>query len=165
MKLLCLKPSGLLVLIMLTGVLTTVTNQPAIARPQPVPKESKAWGIDFYTDHFFHAANPQLKGRKLRSSDRAYIQEWQAIRRAVAPSVKSSSEVCFRGAEATEAFWEVDVKLNKNGSGSPTYDYLADTIFSHRNPEIAIRKIHPGTDAARQWSAIRSQMFVHTCGL
>ncbi len=165
MKLLRLKVSGLLTLTMLTGILTTVSNQPAIARPQPVPKESQASGIDFYTNHFFHAANPQLKGRKLRSSDRAYIQEWQAIRRAVTPLVKSSSEVCFGGAEATEAFWEVEVKFNKNGSGSPTYDALADLIFSHRHPEIAIRKISPGTNAARQWSAIRSQMFVPTCGL
>jgi hypothetical protein len=103
--------------------------------------------------------------RKLRSSDRAYIQEWQAIRRAVAPLVKSSTEVCHGGAEATEAFWEVDLKFNKNGSGSPTYDRLADVIFSHRNPSIDIRKISPGTAAARQWSAIRNQMFVHTCGL
>ncbi len=165
MQLLRLKVSGLLALTMLTGLLTTVSNQPAIARPQPVPKESQALGIDFYTDHFFYAANPQLKGRKLRSRDRAYIQEWQAIRRAVAPLVKSSSEVCFGGAEATKAFWEVALKPNKNGSGIATYDALADVIFSHRNPEIAIRKISPGTNAARQWSAIRSQMFVPTCGL
>jgi hypothetical protein len=165
MKLLHLKTSGLLALMMLTGALTTVTNQPAIAQSQPIPKESKAWGIDFYTDHFFHAANPQLKGRKLRSSDRAYIQEWQAIRRAVAPLVKSSTEVCFRGADADQAFWEVDLKFNQNGNGSPTYDHLADVIFSHRNPDINIRKIRPGSTAARQWSAIRSQMFVHSCGL
>ncbi|NJN49689.1 MAG: hypothetical protein HC805_07900 [Alkalinema sp. RL_2_19] len=57
------------------------------------------------------------------------------------------------------------MKFNKNGSGSLTYDSLADVIFSHRNPEIAIRKIRPGSDAARQWSAIRSKMFVDTCGL
>ncbi|NJN49688.1 MAG: hypothetical protein HC805_07895 [Alkalinema sp. RL_2_19] len=93
MKLLRLKVYSLLALTMLTGILTTTSNQPAIARTQPVPKESQAWGIDFYTDHFFHAANPQLKRRKLHSSDRGYIQEWQAIRRAVAPLVKSSSEV------------------------------------------------------------------------
>jgi hypothetical protein len=165
MKLSLLKTSGLLALMLLTGAVTTVTSQSAIAQSKPVPKESREWGIDFYTDHFFNAANPQLKGRKLRSSDRAYIQEWKAIRRAVAPLVKSSTEVCFRGADANEAFWEVDVKFNKNGSGSPTYDSLADAIFAHRNPSVNIRKISPGSSAAKQWASIRSQMFVHTCGI
>jgi hypothetical protein len=163
MKSLRLKVLGLLALTMLTGTMTTVANQPAIARSQPIPKESQAWGIDFYTDHFFHAANPQLKGRKLRSSDRAYIQEWQTIRRAVAPLVKSSTEVCFRGAESAEAFWEVDLNFKQNGSS--TYDYLADVIFYHRNPKMAGQKLRPGTNSARQWSVIRNQMFVDSCGL
>jgi hypothetical protein len=144
------------------GLLLTSVNI-TTAQASPVPQQAKADGIDFYTDHFFYAANPELNKRKLRSRDRVYIQEWNTIRQAIAPLVKSSSEVCFRGEASSEAFWEVDLRFDQNGGS--TYDYLADVIFYHRNPEWAGKKLRAGTPAARQWSAIRDQMFVHTCGI
>jgi hypothetical protein len=144
------------------GLLFTSANI-TTAQAAPVPQQAKADGIDFYTDHFFYAANPELNKRKLRSGDRGYIQEWNAIRQAIAPLVKSSTEVCFRGESSSEAFWEVDLNFNQNGGS--TYDYLADVIFYHRNPEWAGKKLRTGTPEARQWSAIRDKMFVHSCGI
>lgn len=131
-----------------------------IAQSDTVPQKPLVEGIDFYTDHFFYAVNPELNRRKLRSSDRGYIREWHVIRRAITPLIKNSREVCGR-ADPNTGFWEVDLTLDNGGS---TYDYLADVIFYHRNPQYDGQKLRPGTNAAQAWSAIREKMFVHACG-
>lgn len=126
------------------------------------PTEYKSNAIDRYTDHFFYAVNPELNGRKLRSGDTAYAQEWQAIREAMVPLVKTNREACSMGGRSEAPYWEFDLDAQPNVS---SYDLLTDAIFYHRNPDLAGQKLRPNTAAAREWSAIRSKMFISTCGL
>jgi hypothetical protein len=125
------------------------------------PTAPKGDAIDSYTDHFFYAANPELNKRKLRSRDTAYIQEWQAIRGAMVPLIKTNREACGRNG-STDLYWEFDLDARQ---GTSSYDYLTDAIFYHRNPDMAGQKLRPGTAAAKEWSAIRRNMFISTCGL
>jgi hypothetical protein len=154
----------------LAGILTlagsTITANKTFAgegesnnRTQTMPTEPKNVAIDSYTDHFFYAANPALNQRKLRASDKAYIREWNTIRRAIAPLIKSSREVCMRTGDGS-LYWEFDL-----GADRSSYDSLADVIFYHRNPRLAGQKLQPKTAAAREWSSIRNQMYVSTCGI
>jgi hypothetical protein len=153
---------------MLTGVLMITGAQMASAdlnsnnRTFPVPTESKNNAIDSYTDHFFYAANPQLKKRKLGTDETTYIQEWQAIRAAIGPLVKTNREVCGRNVGSADLYWEINLSAGQNTS---SYDYLTDAIFYHRNPDMAGQKLRPGTAAAREWSAIHQKMFIYTCGM
>jgi hypothetical protein len=126
------------------------------------PTEPKGDAIDSYTDHFFYAANPELNKRKLRSDDTAYAQEWQALQEAIVPLVKTNREACGRNGDSASLYWEFDLSTSQNAS---SYDYLADAIFYHRNPDMAGQKLRPNTAAAREWSAIRSKMFISTCGI
>jgi hypothetical protein len=130
-------------------------------RTFPLPTESKDVAIDSYTDHFFYAANPELNKRKLDSEESGYIREWQAIRQAIRPLIKSDRETCGRNIDSSaEPYWNFDLQTNMS-----SYDYLTDVIFYHRNPDMAGQKLRPGTALAREWSAIRRNMFVSTCGL
>lgn len=152
--------TGMLATLIATGTAISGSSI-AIAKPYfPAPTKPLSWAIDFYTDHFFYAANPELEQRKLRSSDRTYIQEWYAIRRAVAPLIVPSQDVC-EDIGANEGLWEVKLKSD----GDSTYNSLADAIFYHRNPQYRGKKLMPNTTVAAQWSAIRSEMLVNTCGL
>jgi hypothetical protein len=130
-----------------------------IKPPQTRPTEPKNVAIDSYTDHFFYAANPELSQRKLRASDKAYIREWNAIRSAIEPLVKSSREVCLRNGDGS-LYWEFDL-----GKDRSSYDILADVIFYHRHPALAGQKLRPQTADAREWSSIRKQMYISTCGI
>ncbi|VXD25041.1 exported hypothetical protein [Planktothrix serta PCC 8927] len=118
--------------------------------------------IDEYTDHFFYQTNPELQGRKLTNTDQDYIREWHNLRAAIAPLIKPSQEAC--PLEKSDVGWDFDL----NGmpkSYSSVYDYLADTIFYSRYPEMLGQKLQPGTATAQEWSVIRSRLFVSTCGL
>lgn len=126
------------------------------------PTEPKGDAIDSYTDHFFYAANPELNKRKLRSDDTAYAQEWQALREAIVPLVKTNREACRMGGRSETPYWEFDLYSPQDTS---SYDYLADAIFYHRNPDMAGQKLRPNTAAAREWSVIRSKMFIYVCGM
>jgi hypothetical protein len=148
--------------LMFAGAQTAAANSNSNNRTFPVPTERKGDAIDSYTDHFFYAANPELNKRKLRSGDTAYIQEWQAIRETMVPLVKTNREACGRNLGSTDLYWEFDLDAPQNGS---SYDYLADAIFYHRNPDMAGQKLRSNTAAAREWSAIRSKMFISTCGM
>jgi hypothetical protein len=134
-------------------------------RTQPInastPTEPRYIAIDSYTDHFFYAANPELNKRKLDSDESGYIREWQAIRQAIRPLIKSDRETCGRNIDTSaDPYWNFDLQTNMS-----SYDYLTDVIFYHRNPDMAGQKLRPGTALAREWSAIRRNMFVSTCGL
>jgi hypothetical protein len=124
-------------------------------------KESKSDAIDSYTDHFFYATNPELNKRKLRSGDQSYIQEWLELRQAIAPLVKSSYEACVFGKRNGDAYWEFDLSASNGGS---SYDYLSDVIYYYRNPNMVGVKLRPDS-AAREWSAIRQNMYISTCGI
>jgi hypothetical protein len=125
-------------------------------------KEPQSQAIDSYTDHFFYVANPELNKRQLRSGDQSYIQEWLALRQAIAPLVKSSHEACVFGKRNGDAYWEFDLSAANGGS---SYDHLADVIYYSRNPSMAGVKLSPGSAAAREWSAIRQKMYISTCGI
>jgi hypothetical protein len=153
--------SILTVALIVTGAQIASAGLNSNNRTGVVPTEPKGDAIDSYTDHFFYAANPELNKRKLRSRDTAYIREWQAIRGAMVPLVKTNREACGRNA-STDLYWEFDLDARQ---GASSYDYLTDIIFYHRNPDMAGQKLSPGTAAAREWSAIRSNMFISTCGL
>jgi hypothetical protein len=118
--------------------------------------------IDQKTDHFFYSVNPELNRRKLTQRDRAYVREWQTIRAAVAPLVKPTVEVCA-DPSPSDPKWEFDAIAGK--SYQDTYDYLADVIFYSRNPKLAGQRLRPGTAYAKEWSAIRKELFIDVCGL
>ncbi len=155
-------------LLMLTGTLIFAGAQTARAdlnsnnRTFPLPTESKDVAIDRYTDHFFYDANPELNKRKLRSNDTAYIQEWQAIRQAIVPLVKTNREACPRGGGSEGPYWEFALSTARKTS---SYDDLTDAIFYHRNPDMAGQKLRSGTAAAKEWSAIHRNVFIYTCGM
>jgi hypothetical protein len=162
------------VLSILSGMVV-LTGMPMVARAgvdpaleaqieaQKMPIGAKQAAIDSLTDNFFYQVNPELNKRKLRSSDKAYIREWQAIREVVATLVKSSSEVCFRGRDSNgNYYWEFDYR--KQNGGDP-YDYLTDVIYYHRNPDMAGMKLRPGTASARAWSSIRRKLNAFVCGI
>ena len=157
-----------LIFCFLTGTSTCAASQSAVSQsiraqsnnrtfPNPVQPRSEA--IDSYTDHFFYSANPKLNKRKLDASESGYIQEWNTIRSAIAPLIKSDKQVCF-DSDPKESFWEFELGKNKK-----SYDYLTDVIFYSRNPDLKGQKLRPGNSSAKQWSAIRRQMYVSTCGI
>lgn len=128
-----------------------------------MPTEPRSAAIDSYTDHFFYVANPELNKRKLDGDETIYIQEWQAIRKAIVPLVKSNREVCGRNVSSSDApYWEFDLSTSRNAS---SYDYLTDVIFYQRNPDMIGQQLRPRTTAAREWSAIRRNMYISTCGI
>ena len=152
-------------LCVLAGTLFFSTSQSARAnsnsnnRTFPNPVQPRSEAIDHYTDHFFYTANPELKKRKLRTTDYVYIQEWNVLRKAIAPLIKSDKEVCSTS-DPKQSFWEFD--LNKN---QQSYDYLADVIFYNRNPKLEEKRIRPNILKAQEWSSIRRKMYVSTCGI
>jgi hypothetical protein len=154
--------SILMVALIVTGAQMASAGSDSNNRTGVYPTEPKGEAIDSYTDHFFYAANPELNKRKLRSDDTAYAQEWQAIREVMVPLVKTNREACGRNGDSAGLYWEFDLSTSQNAS---SYDYLADAIFYHRNPDMAGQKLRPNTAAAREWSAIRSKMFISTCGI
>ncbi|MEB3280473.1 MAG: hypothetical protein VKK42_16295 [Lyngbya sp.] len=127
-----------------------------------VVSQAPAQEIDFYTDHFFYQANPELQGRKLTSRDRDYLREWDNLRAAIAPLIKPTEEAC--PFEKPDGRWEFDID-GKPESYSSAYDYLADVIFYSRYPQMLGQKLSPGTVFAREWSTIRKRLYVSTCGL
>ncbi|MFS8117321.1 MAG: hypothetical protein ACMG55_02360 [Microcoleus sp.] len=125
--------------------------------------ESRDRAVDRLTDFLFYKVNPQLNNRKLQPGDREYIRQWQRLREAIDPGVKSAQEVCYRP-EPGETGWEFTVV---NGETyEQTYDRLADTIFYSRHPQRTGQPI-PKNDkiSISEWSAIRQYMYISNCGL
>ncbi|MCC3445620.1 MAG: hypothetical protein JGK01_29025 [Microcoleus sp. PH2017_03_ELD_O_A] len=131
--------------------------------PHPAKAESREQAVDRLTDFLFYRVNPQLNNRKLQTDDREYSNQWQKLREAIDPRVKSVQEVCFRPAPG-ETGWEF---TTINGETyEQTYDRLADTIFYSRHPQRTGQPI-PTNDkiGISEWSAIRREMFLSNCGL
>ncbi|MEG4320332.1 MULTISPECIES: hypothetical protein [unclassified Microcoleus] len=131
--------------------------------PNPAKAESREQAVDRLTDVLFYRVNPQLNNRKLQTGDREYIRQWQKLREAIDPRVKSVQEVCFRVAPE-EKGWEF---TTINGETyEQTYDRLADAIFYSRHPQRTGQQI-PKNDkiSISEWSAIRREMFLSNCGL
>ncbi len=131
--------------------------------PNPAQARSREQAVDRLTDFLFYKVNPQLNNRKLQAGDRNYITEWQKLREAIDPRVKSVQEVCFRPAPG-ETGWEF-TPINGE-TYQQTYDRLADTIFYSRHPQRTGQPI-PKNDqiSISEWSAIRRYMFISNCGL
>ncbi len=131
--------------------------------PNPAKAESREQAVDRLTDYLFYRVNSQLNNRKLQTDDREYIRQWQRLREAIDPRVKSVQEVCLR-VSAQEKGWEF---TTINGETyEQTYDRLADTIFYSRHPQRTGQPI-PTNDkiGISEWSAIRREMFLSNCGL
>jgi hypothetical protein len=97
-----------------------------VISPNLAKAESREQAVDRLTDFLFYKVNPQLNNRKLQTGDRNYITEWQRLREAIDPRVKSVQEVCYSPAPG-ETGWEF---TTINGETyEQTYDLLADTIF------------------------------------
>jgi hypothetical protein len=134
-----------------------------VISPNLAKAESREQAVDGFTDEIFYKVNPQLNNRKLQTGDREYIRQWQKLREAIDPRVKSVQEVCFRP-EPGETGWEF---TTINGETyEQTYDRLADTIFYSRHPQRTGQQI-PKNDqiSISEWSAIRRYMFISNCGL
>lgn len=134
-----------------------------LSSPNLAKAESRDRAVDQLTDFLFYKVNPQLNNRKLQTGDREYIHQWQKLREAIDPRVKSAQEVCFRPAPG-ETGWEF---TTINGQTyEQTYDLLADTIFYSRHPQRTGQPI-PKNDriSISEWSAIRQYMFISNCGL
>jgi hypothetical protein len=139
---------------------TGQTREVAFAA-EAVPTREEA--IDSDTDRFLYRVNPELNGRKLRSDDDGYINEWKAIRKAVAQEMKPAVSNC-----AGDQYWEL---LNYDGinglpssrrrHSSPTFDHIADAIFYSRHPELVGTPLASDNSVlAREWSAIRRAIMV-----
>lgn len=134
-----------------------------LSSPNPAKAESREQAVDRLTDVLFYRVNPHLNNRKLQTDDREYIRQWQRLREAIDPRVKSIQEVCFRVAPE-ERGWEF---TTINGETyEQTYDRLADTIFYSRHPQRTGQQI-PKNDkiGTSEWSAIRREMYISNCGL
>ena len=131
--------------------------------PNPAKAQSRSQVVDGWTDFLFYKVNPQLNNRKLQAGDREYIRQWERLREAIDPRVKSVQEVCFRPAPG-ETGWEF-TPINGE-TYEQTYDLLADTIFYSRHPQRTGQQI-PKNDkiSTSEWSAIRREMFISNCGL
>jgi hypothetical protein len=145
------------------SIICTIAIALLLSSPNPAKAESREQAVDRLTDYLFYRVNPQLNNRKLQTDDREYIRQWQRLREAIDPRVKSVQEVCFRPAP-DERGWEFTVI---NGETyEQTYDRLADTIFYSRHPQRTGQPI-PTNDkiGISEWSAIRREMFLSNCGL
>ncbi|MEG3843164.1 hypothetical protein [Microcoleus sp. herbarium14] len=145
------------------SMICALTIALVIISPNPAKAESRDRAVDRLTDFLFYRVNPQLNNRKLQADDREYIRQWQKLREAIDPRVKSVQEVCFRPAPG-ETGWEF---TTINGETyEQTYDRLADTIFYSRHPQRIGQPI-PKNDkiSISEWSAIRQEMFLSNCGL
>ncbi|TAG94373.1 MAG: hypothetical protein EAZ09_17375 [Oscillatoriales cyanobacterium] len=145
------------------SIICTIAIALVVISPNPAKAESREQAVDRLTDLLFYRVNPQLNNRKLQTGDRNYITEWQKLREAIDPRVKSVQEVCYRP-EPGETGWEF---TTINGQTyEQTYDRLADTIFYSRHPQRTGQQI-PKSDqiSISEWSAIRRYMFISNCGL
>lgn len=144
-------------------MICTIAIALLLISPNPAKAESQEQAVDRLTDFLFYRVNPQLNNRKLQTGDRNYITEWQRLREAIDPRVKSVQEVCYRP-EPGETGWEF---TTINGQTyEQTYDRLADTIFYSRHPQRTGQQI-PRSDqiSISEWSAIRRYMYISNCGL
>lgn len=145
------------------SIICTIALALLLLGPNPAKAESREQAVDRLTDYLFYRVNPQLNNRKLQTGDREYIRQWQRLREAIDPRVKSIQEVCFR-VSPQEKGWEFTVI---NGETyEQTYDRLADTIFYSRHPQRTGQQI-PKNDkiGISEWSAIRREMYISNCGL
>jgi len=141
-----------------TIAIALIVSSPTLAKA-----ESRGQTVDRLTDFLFYKVNPQLNNRKLQTGDRNYITEWQRLREAIDPRVKSAQEVCYSPAPG-ETGWEF---TTINGETyEQTYDRLADTIFYSRHPQRTGQPI-PKNDkiSISEWSAIRQYMYISNCGV
>ncbi len=134
-----------------------------LSSPTLAKAESRDRAVDRLTDFLFYKVNPQLNNRKLQEGDREYIRQWQKLREAIEPRVKSVQEVCFRPAPG-ETGWEF-TPINGE-TYEQIYDRLADTIFYSRHPQRTGQPI-PKNDkiSTSEWSAIRQYMYISNCGI
>jgi hypothetical protein len=145
------------------SIICALTIALLLLGPNPAKAESREQAVDRLTDFLFYKVNPQLNNRKLQTGDREYIRQWQKLREAIDPRVKSVQEVCFRPAPE-ETGWEF---TTINGETyEQTYDRLADTIFYSRHPQRTGQPI-PKNDkiSISEWSAIRYYMYISNCGI
>jgi hypothetical protein len=145
------------------SMVCTIAIALLVISPNPAQAESREQAVDRLTDYLFYKVNPQLNNRKLQTGDREYIRQWQRLREAIDPRVKSVQEVCFRPAP-DETGWEF---TTINGETyEQTYDRLADVIFYSRHPQRTGQPI-PKNDkiGISEWSAIRRYMYISNCGL
>lgn len=145
------------------SMILTLTISLVLGGANLAKAESRDRAVDRLTDFLFYKVNPQLNGSKLQTGDRNYITEWQRLREAIDPRVKSVQEVCY-SPEPGETGWEFTVI---NGETyEQTYDRLADTIFYSRHPQRTGQPI-PKNDqiSISEWSAIRREIFISNCGL
>lgn len=140
-----------------------VTIALILAGGNPAKAESREQAVDRLTDLLFYRVNPQLNDRKLQPGEREYIYQWQRLREAIDPRVKSIHEVCFR-VPPEETGWEFTAI---NGQTyEQTYDALADAIFYSRHPQRVGQPIGRGDRiSTSEWSAIRREMYISNCGL
>ncbi len=102
--------------------------------------------IDQLTDHYFYRVHPAL-GRRIRSSDSAYIREWQAIQNRLEGNL-IKNEDCGDGSPTLQ--WVVATRF---------LDSVADGIFHSRYPALNGREIQPDeVTLVAEWDAIRQSL-------
>lgn len=153
-----LKLSAVQLIAMMIGILSTAIATPARADQSNVSRQD---AINSQTDMFLYKVNPELNGRKLRSNDYGYINQWNAIRAAVEQEMKPDISSC-----AGDQYWELYSYDGINGlpssrRPSPSFDRIADAIFHSRHPELNGRSISSTNSAlANEWSQIRRSIMV-----
>ena len=132
--------------------LTSAASILLITNSQNVAHAStRQQAVDDITDQLFKNLHPQLGGRKLRSHEYRYIQEWQAIWKVVNQAgviwTNQNTKTClpewsFPGGEALQ-------------------ERLADAVFYSRYPGRNGAAISPNERSAiREWLNIKNSMWV-----
>jgi hypothetical protein len=126
--------------------------------------ESREEAVRNLTDWFFYEVNPQLNNRPLRLDEYNYIDEWQAIYKAVNQEMEYSQFDC-----AGDNFWALYnydlLGQGDKGLVSSSFNHIADAIFYSRNPQLIGYKIaDPESEKAREWLIIRRSIIrEHPC--
>jgi hypothetical protein len=119
--------------------------------------ESRDQSVDTVTDSLFHNVNPELKRRKIRTSESAYIQEWQVIRQVVDRGLR---------------YKKLDPKKNPceipdwyfDNKDEAFRDRLADAIFYHRYPAMKGQPIdRSDRTSTGEWLKFKRSMGVAYC--
>lgn len=136
---------------LITLPLQDVTANQSFNIPLIIAQSSRSEVVDDWTDYFFYGVRPEMKGRRISSSQTLYAREWSALRQVVNQYVAWTQTNCGEPPQyATYGYDLTDLPLS---------DELADAVFYGRHPELNGRTIRSGETAlAREWRAIHSKI-------
>jgi hypothetical protein len=106
--------------------------------------------VDDWTDTFFYAVHPDMKGRSIDPAQELYVREWNALRGVVKNWVGWIESNCGTASSDQDQASVDNVSVR---------DKLADAVFYARHPELNGREIRSGETAlANEWKSIHDRI-------